>query len=252
MREFSEAERRELVRLFEPAAAREVGPREADQFLDALGPPSADERPYSAQWRVASLQRWCRIAAPTMLSLQAIPAEKLAAEHLATVKVADLAGQLYELLSKFDNPGGATDLFAPPGARTRDLSEAQWRDLCNPALNRLHAFRRDLASLREAARAAEAASRPRRGPPIKVGRVVFMENLCRTLMMLGLPFQTGERTPMVRACAIACDALGLPGDPRDTLRRMDRMFATGSRLNAQLIAPPTPAKARARRGANST
>jgi hypothetical protein len=71
-------------------------------------------------------------------------------------------------------------------------------------------------------------------------------------MRIGVPFQTGTETPMVKACSVVFAALDLSGDPRDALRTLERRHGLRAHLEARLPEPPPPSRRRAaRKGANS-
>lgn len=95
----------------------------------------------------------------------------------------------------------------------------------------------DLKSLRRAvSRQLKARGvAGRRGKRTAPGLLELVARICPLLLRYGVPLATSERSVLVRALREIADELGLPGDPRDELRRLNRLRAEQERHVRQVV-----------------
>lgn len=203
-----------------------------DERSELLGLVVSTDR-QTAGRRVDFLEMWCSSFADMLLSVSLHP-EREAGLRRRLRKIGKSATQLLELVADF--PFQSWMLFESPGQQAlRELINGNKRYANQDADEKRGAFCQALIDLRESADTAAASIVVPRGAPRNEGPCLFLEQLCRQLMLAGgVPYGTGEQSRMVRAIRIVWCALGRDDDPRDYLRTIDKGGLRGN-LERQIM-----------------
>ena len=76
---------------------------------------------------------------------------------------------------------------------------------------------------------------PKRGKRTALGLMEMVEDLTPVLLYFGVPPSLGESSPLVTALRYIGEGMGVPGDPRNELRKLERMDAKTSKLQMEAI-----------------
>ncbi|PQA78928.1 hypothetical protein [Rhodoferax sp. TS-BS-61-7] len=76
---------------------------------------------------------------------------------------------------------------------------------------------------------------PQRGKRTGAGLKEMVEDLTPVLRYFGVPPSLSETGPLVTALRFICEGMGVPGDPRNELRKLERLAKSSATLDGQAI-----------------